>query len=122
VLRCGRGVSFGLAIALRNALKNSWNGPAFTTPVAVISVKINNQTTIASRCRFTKTASCRALVMRALRSSLVLPDERGVMATRGELPGCLGTKKSRKIHQIPRLFIGDSSGRASIDDDAINQT
>jgi hypothetical protein len=29
-------------------------------------------------------------------------------------------KKSRRIHEILRLFIGDTSAHASIDDDVIN--
>jgi len=37
------------------------------------------------------------------------------------LPPC-GAKKSRRIYQILRLFIGDIPRRASIDDDAINHT
>jgi hypothetical protein len=33
-----------------------------------------------------------------------------------------GARKSRRIRQILRLFIGDIPGRASIDDDAIDHT
>jgi len=66
VLRCGRGVSFGLAIALRSVLKNSWKGPAFAASVAVNRVEIDNQTTIAWRRRFTNTASCYAPAVRVL--------------------------------------------------------
>ncbi len=69
VLRCGRAVSFGCAIALRSVLKKSWKGPAFAASVAVNSVEIDNQTTIVWRRRFTKTASCQPFAMRVLEFS-----------------------------------------------------
>ena len=64
MLRCERGVSFGLAIALRSVLKNSWKGPAFAASVAVNRVEIDTQTTIARRRCFTKAASCHAPALR----------------------------------------------------------
>jgi hypothetical protein len=67
-------------------------------------VKINNQTTIASRRRFTKTASCRALAMRVLKSCLVLVDQRPVNGDTRSAARLLGARKSRRIHQILRLF------------------
>jgi len=66
LLRCGRGFSFGWAIALRNALKKSRKGPAFATSVAVISVPINNQATIAWSDLFTRTISCQPFLVRVL--------------------------------------------------------
>jgi hypothetical protein len=66
LLRWGRGVSFGLAIALRSVLKKSLKGPAFAASVAVNIMETDNQTTIAWSRRFTKTASCHPPAMRVL--------------------------------------------------------
>ncbi len=63
VPRWGRGVSFGLAIALRSVLKSSWKGPAFAASVPV-DREIDSKITRAWRRRFTKTASCYVLGMR----------------------------------------------------------
>src|SRR5262245_2177296 len=64
LLRCGRGLSCGCAIALRTDVKKSWKGPAFATSAGLI--RIDNQTTIARSDRFTGTVSHQSVALRVL--------------------------------------------------------
>jgi hypothetical protein len=89
-----------LAIALCKVLKKSRNGPAFAVSFT-IDRKIDNKITTAWSRRFTKTASCHALAMRARGARWPVP-------------------QSRKIYKILRLLSVIFQERVSINDDAIN--
>ena len=65
LLRCGRGVSCGCAIALRNALKKSRKGPALATLAELIRMAIDKEPTIARSDRFTRTISYQPFGVRA---------------------------------------------------------
>jgi len=49
---------------LRNDLKKSWKGPAFAISGELISMAIDNQTTIARGHRFTRTVSHQPIALR----------------------------------------------------------
>src|SRR5262249_1616549 len=66
LLRCGRGLSCGCAVALRKDEKKLWKGPAFATSAELIRMAIDNQTTIAGSDRFTGTVSHQSVGLRVL--------------------------------------------------------